>query len=184
MDENSFERLTERQKACLRLVLTGRSSKHIADVLRISPGTVDQHLKAACKILGQNERGAAARLFAAWDERHPQVLDSQSNGLVEPAPGRPTVSITGREGEDRRSTPTMEVRESRATYDSGHPIRQRPLLLLLFPEIGRPRNELTIRMRLALFAIEVAILAMSTAVLFGVALAAARFLIKLGSSGG
>ena len=62
-----LERLSEGQKACLRLVNTHHSSKEIARILKISRHTVDQRLALACKILEARSRRDAARLFAEYD---------------------------------------------------------------------------------------------------------------------
>jgi DNA-binding CsgD family transcriptional regulator len=64
MDEKRLARLTEQQRTCLRLVAAGLTSKEIAPRLGIAPGSVDQHLKAAMRILDVGERRTAARLLA------------------------------------------------------------------------------------------------------------------------
>ena len=40
-------RLTERELACLRWVVAGKTNPEIADILHIAEGTVGQHLKKA-----------------------------------------------------------------------------------------------------------------------------------------
>jgi DNA-binding CsgD family transcriptional regulator len=64
MDRNSLDRLTEKQRECLRLVYAHMSSKEIAQKLGVEPGTVDQYVKAAMRILGVGERRTAARMLA------------------------------------------------------------------------------------------------------------------------
>ena len=63
-------RLTEGQKACLRLVVQHHTSKEIARILGISPFTVDQRLDAARRKLQVKRRKDAAKIFAAL-EMHP-----------------------------------------------------------------------------------------------------------------
>lgn len=67
MDSKRIARLTEQQRACLRHVYAHRTSKEIAPLLGIEPGSVDQHIKAAMKTLGVSDRRTAARLFAEQD---------------------------------------------------------------------------------------------------------------------
>ena len=55
-------RLTEGQRACLRLVLEHKTSKEIALALGISPDTVDKRLKTAVRTLGVHGRVAAAMM--------------------------------------------------------------------------------------------------------------------------
>jgi DNA-binding CsgD family transcriptional regulator len=60
-------KLTEGQKACLRLVDDHHTSKEIARLLGISPFTVDQRLDAARRKLQAVSRKDAAKLFAAME---------------------------------------------------------------------------------------------------------------------
>lgn len=83
----SIERLTERQKACLRLVGQGYTSKEIGRLLAISPATVDNHVRAAVSSLRVDSRAEAARLLLAQETGQP--LTSQPPalaGLSEPPP--------------------------------------------------------------------------------------------------
>jgi DNA-binding CsgD family transcriptional regulator len=64
MDRDRLDRLTEQQRACLRMVYQHMTSKEIAPRLGIEPGSVDQHIKAAMRRLGVGERRAAARMLA------------------------------------------------------------------------------------------------------------------------
>jgi DNA-binding NarL/FixJ family response regulator len=53
-------RLSPREQEVARLVATGRSNRQIAEVLSVSPKTVDQHLSAAMRKLGVSSRTALA----------------------------------------------------------------------------------------------------------------------------
>ena len=64
MDPYRIARLTEQQRACLRLVFAHLTSKEIAPLMGIEPGSVDQHIKAAMKTLGVGDRRTAARILA------------------------------------------------------------------------------------------------------------------------
>lgn len=72
MDVDRLARLTDKQRTCLRLVYAHMSSKEIALHLGIEPGTVDQYVKAAMRILGVGDRRAAAKLLAEFEESGPR----------------------------------------------------------------------------------------------------------------
>lgn len=67
MNPKSIARLTEQQRACLRHVYAHRTSKEIAPILGIEPGSVDQHIKAAMRILDVGDRRTAARVLAEYE---------------------------------------------------------------------------------------------------------------------
>lgn len=69
MDSNRISRLTEQQRACLRYVYAHLTSKEIAPLMGIEPGSVDQHIKAAMKTLGVGDRRTAARILAEYEAR-------------------------------------------------------------------------------------------------------------------
>ena len=51
MDAKRLARLTEQQRLCLRYVYAHMTSKEIAPLLGIEPNSVDQHIKAAMRVL-------------------------------------------------------------------------------------------------------------------------------------
>lgn len=134
-----FERLTEGQRACLRLVRLHMSSKEIARELGISSHTVDRRLKNALAILGVASRHEAALLF----ERHAaepvyQPLAYQTPAVAEPPDHRPSSAPdTG-----VRRQPDDRVQEARATFTADAPA---PLTFVLPPPpVRRGRtNDLT-----------------------------------------
>ena len=65
---DGLERLTERERECLRLVDRHMSSKEIARELGLSKHTVDWHLDKARKRLGAADRYDAAR--RVFDRAH------------------------------------------------------------------------------------------------------------------
>lgn len=69
MDPRRIAKLTEQQRACLRHVYAHLTSKEIAPIMGIEPGSVDQHIKAAMKTLGVADRRTAARIFAEFEGR-------------------------------------------------------------------------------------------------------------------
>jgi len=85
MDRDRIARLTEKQRACLRLVYAHMSSKEIAPKLGVEPGTVDQYVKAAMRILGVSDRRAAAKMLAEHEAGARQPLVYQPLDIVETA---------------------------------------------------------------------------------------------------
>lgn len=63
-DRVRWNRLTDKQRACLDLVLAHKTSKQIARELGISKYTVDQRITAARQILGASDRGDTAIRYA------------------------------------------------------------------------------------------------------------------------
>ncbi len=82
-----FDRVTEAQRECLRLVLTRRNSKEIAQELGISSHTVDKRLERAIATLGSTSRFDAARMLGDYERAsgtyEPFVY--QSPDIVPPA---------------------------------------------------------------------------------------------------
>ena len=76
MDLDRIARLTEQQRVCLRLVYAHMTSKEIAPLLGIEPGSVDQHIKAAMRVLGVGDRRAAARMLAEHEGNREQSAPS------------------------------------------------------------------------------------------------------------
>jgi DNA-binding CsgD family transcriptional regulator len=113
MDSDRIERLTDKQRACLRLVYAHMSSKEIAPRLGVEPGTVDQYVKAAMRILGVSERRAAARMLAEHEAIPAQPLVYQPLDLDAPA----ETLMFGASTEERRETAFSEaMREERAVF--------------------------------------------------------------------
>jgi DNA-binding CsgD family transcriptional regulator len=81
MDDATIQRLTDRQKDCLRLVAQGYTSKEIGRALDLSPSTVDNHILTAVQSMSANSRGEAARSLAGLETR--QKLPRESKALAE-----------------------------------------------------------------------------------------------------
>ncbi|MFN3748666.1 MAG: LuxR C-terminal-related transcriptional regulator [Sphingorhabdus sp.] len=101
MDQLSVEKLTDRQKDCLRLVARGFTSKEIGRLLDLSPSTVDNHVTAAVQQLGAPNRGAVARALAEIEAR--QNLPSQPQPLAQPDQTAILTAETGDDGWSRNA---------------------------------------------------------------------------------
>jgi DNA-binding CsgD family transcriptional regulator len=89
MTGKRLDRLTEQQRICLRHVFAHKTSKEIAPLLGIEPGSVDQHIKAAMRILGVGDRRSAARLLAEQEGTAPPP--SPAAQIPAPPPVQPLV---------------------------------------------------------------------------------------------
>ena len=87
-NEDRLQRLTPRQKDCLRLVARGLQSKSIARELGISPLRVDKHISDSRKILGVSDRAEAARLLGVWEQQGMALNDAWPRGA--PLSGLPS----------------------------------------------------------------------------------------------
>lgn len=76
------ERLSDRQRECLRLVYQRFTSKEIGLKLEVAPDTVDQHIKRAMRTLGTGSRAEAARLVFVHDQGDTQLLGTQSETIA------------------------------------------------------------------------------------------------------
>jgi DNA-binding CsgD family transcriptional regulator len=185
-----IDRLTSRQRDCLRLVMQHCPSKEIARALAISPNTVDQHIRAAMTILGAPNRVSAARLLAAHEvETHPQPLTSPSSGIAE---HRPVQHSDATFGDQETRTKAMSgsgnsvkgffeeqvesrVRDYQANYSASYPQMAPSTFRSVIPWDGRRQNDLTTVQRLGW----IAIIMIGTTLAFGALLAGLDALSRL-----
>jgi len=150
MGYEAVERLTTRQRDCLRLVLHHKQSKEIGRELGISPMTVDNHFRNAIQTLGVSSRLEAARL-----------LDSHERGETsQQLTSQPETVVSRRESSmmqepaavgDRQREMTSALREDQAPYRTFRDVAFEPSFVdfpLPIPTRGKPRNDLTIAQRL------------------------------------
>jgi DNA-binding CsgD family transcriptional regulator len=181
MDDDRFARLTPRQLDCLRLLPVKGSSKGVAEALRISPGTVDQHLKSARRMLGVNDSWMASQMVLRHLRAHPQKLDNQPEAVADP-PEPSTVST----GTDDRSEGQGDSGGSgNSGWKKPPPTRRIPSLsAVLFPPVGRPPNDLSTRSRLSLIAVQALLAISAVSMLFALVYTMSRLLIVLNRHGG
>lgn len=89
----SLSGLTERQRQCIELVGKGLTSKQIARLLKISPSTVDNHVRAAVILLGSTSRTEAAR--KASQEQDVMAESAPSEAMPLSVRDKPATSIDG-----------------------------------------------------------------------------------------
>jgi DNA-binding CsgD family transcriptional regulator len=91
---SSTDRLTERERECLRLVHAHMNSKQIARRLGIKPSTVDRHCENAARKLNASGRIDAALLLLA-EQTVPNDSVSEPVSIVAAAAMRPSVPAKG-----------------------------------------------------------------------------------------
>ena len=114
MNEERLARLTDKQRECLRHVYAHMSSKEIAPLLGVEPGTVDQYIKAAMRTLGVSDRRAAARMLAEHEDRIVQPLVYQPLDIA--IVGKPAMFGASTEGR-REAQSGGAMREERALFE-------------------------------------------------------------------
>lgn len=138
MEQQGIEKLTDRQKDCLRLVARGFTSKEIGRLLDLSPSTVDNHVTAAVQQLDAPNRGAAARALTEMELG--QKLPRQSQQLAH---------------SEQRAILAAEAEDGNISQSLIH--------LLALPPVGGKRNDLDSASR-TLRILQVAVLAASSVI--------------------
>lgn len=144
MNEHRLARLTDKQRECLRLVYAHMSSKEIAPLLGVEPGTVDQYVKAAMRILGVSDRRAAAKMLAEQEDRTVQPLVYQPLDIA--AVGDPAMLGASTEGR-REAQSGGAMREERALFEP-FPTESPDALPIPLPIRGGKPSDLSIATRL------------------------------------
>ena len=117
MGDDRFDTLTERQKACLRLVHDLRNTAEIARELGASKDAIDKAIKGAMAKLGANRRTDAARMLIAHEAgQGVQRLDPQRPDLPDPAP--PVMKEPPLHPEAAMDQPArLELREQQSAFE-------------------------------------------------------------------
>jgi len=173
MDQKRLARLTEQQRICLRHVYAHRTSKEIAPLLGIEPNSVDQHIKAAMRILDVGDRRTAACMLAEHEQglaaRPSDYPPQHLAGASGPAPFVPI------EQGWRQSGFTGEtLRENQAAFGAMH-LPRTPVLP--FPIGGTRPSDLPWPTRLAW----IAGITIGVALAFGALVSGVEALVRLTS---
>ncbi|MBL0770096.1 helix-turn-helix transcriptional regulator [Sphingopyxis sp. DHUNG17] len=106
-DDFRWSRLTEKQRACLDLLIEHKTSKEIARLLDISKHTVDQRLNLARDTLGVRDRNETAFIYRQLKDRYDRVTYDAVE--VPPSP-----TLVRSEFPDGGSPNLMELHDSSA----------------------------------------------------------------------
>ena len=93
-DAERWARLTDKQRACLDLLVERKTSKQIARELDIAKVTVDQRIRSARDILGASNRNEAAIIYAALKPIYDRMIYDPV-GLARSLPALPIDSPNG-----------------------------------------------------------------------------------------
>jgi len=175
MDATRLDRLTEQQRVCLRFVYSHMTSKEIAPRLGIEPGSVDQHIKAAMRVLGVSDRRAAARMLVEHEHSGAQPLVYQSPDVaIGPDPA--TLAASTESGWQHGRTATVAaMHEDQSGFGVSPYDRPRGFQLPLPIRGGRPGDLGSLQRLGWIFAIMLLI-----ALSFGVFMAGVEALSRLG----
>jgi len=142
MNRGHLNRLTDKQRECLRLVYAHLSSKEIAPKLGVEPGTVDQYIKAAMRTLGVSDRRAAAKMLAEHEDRIVQPLVYQPLDIAVVG----EAAMFGASTEGRREAQSGgAMREERALFEPFPIARPEKLPIPLPIRGGKPSDLSTVR---------------------------------------
>jgi DNA-binding CsgD family transcriptional regulator len=110
MNPAPIERLTERERQCLRLVADGYSTKQIARIAEISASRCAKTIDSANRKLGVSSRMDAARLLAEHEGRGVNIIP----GMTLPLPHQASHSTTGPSTGDAAGS--RNLREERTRF--------------------------------------------------------------------
>jgi DNA-binding CsgD family transcriptional regulator len=115
MTADRVERLTDKQRECLRMVYRHMETKEIARVLGLSPDGVTQRIKTAMKTLGVDRRRDAALILAEAEGLAPyprQVYPSRDIASAR----EPAMLAPSTEGEWQSGSSGEAMREEQAAF--------------------------------------------------------------------
>jgi len=175
MDRDRIERLTDKQRQCLRLVYAHKETKEIARILGLSPDGVTQRIKSAMRTLDVDRRRDAAIILAEAEglTAYPQRVYPSQDIASAPEPATITPSIEG--GRQYEASSVGAMREEQAVFEAAPSLRLRGLQLPLPMWGGRPRDLSSLQRLGWVFAIMLIV-----AFMFGVFLAGLEALSNLG----
>jgi DNA-binding CsgD family transcriptional regulator len=144
MHADRISRLTESQRAYLRLVYEHQSSKQIAQRFDISAHTVDKRIKEAMRLLDVGSRVEAARIVVAAENIAGPPLGPQSPDLAIP---RISANFSA---SDSRGDDKVAISSRVMVGEDQHSFRgpSRPAFPLPFPTGDRRENNLSVLQRL------------------------------------
>jgi DNA-binding CsgD family transcriptional regulator len=145
LNAGRIERLTDKQRECLRMVYRHMETKEIARALGLSPDGVAQRIKTAMKTLGVDRRRDAARILAEAEGLAPYPRQVYQSRDIASAP-EPAMLAPSTEGAWQSGSSGAAMREEQATFLVVSQSRKPPLPL---PKRGARPNDVGWQLRLA-----------------------------------
>lgn len=148
IDERAcWARLTEKQRACLDLLLEHKTSKQIARELNIAKSTVDQRITAARHILGAAYRDDTARRYG----RLKNIYDRIAYDPVDIPPSPSFVPSDFADGDPPGSTQTYVGTEARGgSWGTGLP----------FGKVGSHDHGSTVRLAITVMILAIIVISL------------------------
>jgi len=127
MNRERLDRLTDKQRACLRLVYAHKETKEIARILGLSPDGINQRIKTAMNALGVSRRREAAQLLAEAEGlgTYPPLVHPSWDIAPSPEPAKMGSSAEG-ERYLEGATSDRAVHEYQAAFIATPPRPQGP----------------------------------------------------------
>ena len=125
MDAERIERLTDKQRECLRMVYRHMETKEIARVLGLGPDAVTQRIKTAMKTLGVDRRRDAARILAEAEGLVPYPRQVYPSRDIAIAPGPETIAPPSNGGLHESAFEGRGVMEEQVGFTVLRPSRPR-----------------------------------------------------------
>ncbi|MEO9468408.1 helix-turn-helix transcriptional regulator [Parasphingorhabdus sp.] len=148
MGQPSIEKLTEKEKVVLRLLLRGYDAKTAAYELDITPNSVNERLRSTRRKLGVTSSREAARLFAASDSEDPKFFGYKEIGIAETPDSPPIHALSEQQakiGQDDNMPSTL--REMQTPYEFA-PLNRSMAWSIPFLRQGDVGNDLSKRERI------------------------------------
>lgn len=174
MKPEGLDRLTEKQRECLRLVYAHKETKEIARLLGLSPDGVNQRIKTAMNTLGVSRRRDAAQILAEAEGlgTYPPLVHTSWDIAAAPDPAMLDPSTEGPRYADESK---VGMKEQQDWFNAASSVRPWPAQLPL-PVRGSRPDDLNWLRRLGWIIVIMLVIAL----VFGMFLAGLESLSRMG----
>jgi DNA-binding CsgD family transcriptional regulator len=121
MNPDRIERLTDKQRQCLRLVYAHKETKEIARILGLSPDGVTQRIKAAMRTLEVDKRRDAALILAEAEGLTAYPREVYPSRDIASAPEAPMLAPSTESGRHESGFVGRAMMEEQAVFTAAPP---------------------------------------------------------------